>query len=207
MNRLKQKFFCLYLLKNKTLSEKVLKKFTIGLILSISAFITLAMPIFSQSSEFFYNIFNQNQNLNLYYFPYDSCIYFPENIFTTGIHQTGIKFAQPYLIKNQKKNNDKNIEQKIENDTTTKGNRIISIRETEKGDKIAIYLQVENMDQRIKIFVYNLLGKKVLDIYEGKPKDPSQPYEFSTNELPKGIFLLVVIGDNFRLREKLIITK
>jgi len=72
---------------------------------------------------------------------------------------------------------------------------------------MAVYLEIENPEQKIKIIVYNLLGKKVLDIYEGKPKDPSQPYEFSVAELPKGIFLLVVVGDNFRLREKLVVTK
>lgn len=204
MIRLKPNKFCLY----SMFFEHYLQMFWIK---KITKFVLIALliiyaelPIFSQ------NFFDQSSEMQFsypFYYTYDSCIYFPEQIFTVGSYQTGIKFVQPNLIKNQKKNNGKNYEVKVENDTSSKGNRIISIRETEKGDKIAIYLQIENMDQRIKIIVYNLLGKKVLDIYDGKPKDSSQPYEFSTGDLPKGIFLLVVIGDNFRLREKLIITK
>jgi hypothetical protein len=136
-------------------------------------------------------------------------LYFPELIFTVGGVQPSKRYAQIEIKKQDKKiNNGKKLERLYENDTTsTKGNRIVSIQETERGDKMAVYLEIENPEQKIKIIVYNLLGKKVLDIYEGKPKDPSQPYEFSVAELPKGIFLLVVVGDNFRLREKLVVTK
>jgi hypothetical protein len=139
----------------------------------------------------------------------DTCLYFPELIFTVGGVQPSKRYAQIEIKKQDKKiNNGKKLERLYENDTTsTKGNRIVSIQETERGDKMAVYLEIENPEQKIKIIVYNLLGKKVLDIYEGKPKDPSQPYEFSVAELPKGIFLLVVVGDNFRLREKLVVTK
>lgn len=207
MIKLKPKKFCLYYLFVEHNNQMLLKKIFTQFLISLSFIIFTELPIFSQNLEHIFDFTPEKKSFYPFYYPYDTCIYFPEGIFTIGSYQTGIKFVQPNLVKNQKKNNGKYYEVKVENDTSTKGNRIISIRETEKGDKMAIYLQVENMDQRIKIIVYNLLGKKVLDIYEGKPKDPTQPYEFSTSELPKGIFLLVVIGENFRLREKLIVTK
>ncbi len=138
----------------------------------------------------------------------DSCLYFPELIFTIGGVRPYPRYAQIEIKKQEKKtNNGKKYEKTIENDTISRKNRIISIQEADRGDKMAIYLEIENPDQDIKIVVYNLLGKKVLDIYDGKPKPSTQPYEFSVSELPKGIFLLVVVGDNFRLREKLVITK
>lgn len=148
-------------------------------------------------------------NSNLENFFRDTCIYFPELIFTIGNFQPIKRYAQNETKKQDKKNNNgKKLDRLYENDTiSTKGNRIVSIQETERGDKMAVYLEIENPEQKIKIIVYNLLGKKVLDIYEGKPKEPSQPYEFSVSELPKGIFLLVVVGENFRLREKLVVTK
>lgn len=138
----------------------------------------------------------------------DTCLYFPELIFTSGGVRPYPRYAQIEIKKQDKKtNNDKKYEKAIENDTISRKNRIVSIQEADRGDKMAIYLEIENPDKEIKIIVYNLLGKKVLDIFEGKPKPSTQPYEFSVSELPKGIFLLVVVGDNFRLREKLVITK
>ncbi|MFN3306433.1 MAG: hypothetical protein ACK42Z_04510 [Candidatus Kapaibacteriota bacterium] len=177
------------------------KFFTIFLFLIVAIF--TSTNTFSQRKDAHYYLLNFERN-PLHF--YDTCLYFPERIFTMENFLVGIKFAQPLTKKETGKENGKYFE--IKNDTTfSKSNRIISIREVDKGDKMAIYLQVENKEQRIKIWIYNLLGKKVLEIYDGKPKDPTQPYEFSTNELPKGIFLLVVYGDNFRLREKLVITK
>ena len=179
----------------------VRKFFTIFLILLVS--ILSNTNTFSQIKDAYY--YNLNLERNPLHF-YDTCLYFPERIFTMENFLIGIKFAQTPTKKELGKENGKYFE--VKNDTSlSKSNRIISIREVDKGDKMAIFLQVENKEQRIKIWIYNLLGKKVLEVYDGKPKDPTQPYEFSTNELPKGIFLLVVYGDNFRLREKLVITK
>lgn len=156
-----------------------------------------------------------NQYLERYSFasPYlviDTCHSFLDYLFTIGGVRTGIKFAQTDTKqKNGKKIITKKNDPQINNDTTStsKANKILSIRESERGDKFYIYIQVENPDQEIKIMVYNLLGKKVLDLYEGKPKDQNQPYELNVSELPKGIFLLVVVGENFRLREKIVITR
>jgi len=208
MNKLKRKMYCLYFLDVVQLGQMHHKSLYTKFLLIFLFLLVVHLPIFSQMTLPYYCP-NTKDNFNLTpYLLQDSCTYFPEGIFTIGHFPIGTKIAQSDTRKNIKRNNTKYYEVQTENDTTfSKGNKIISIRETEKGDKMAIYLQVENMDQQIKLIVYNLLGKKVLEIYEGKPKEPSQPYEFSINELPKGIFLLVVIGENFRLREKLIITK
>ncbi len=207
MIKLKKKKNCLYFLAVEQHFQMVFRKNYTTLTFIIFFVIFLSLPIFSQIPYFYFPNNNEKGIALTPYYLLDSCLYFPETLFTTGNFPIGIKFAQNEA-KKTKKNNGKYYENKIENDTSqSKGNRIISIRETDKGDRMAIYLQIENPDKNINIIIYNLLGKKVLDVYEGKPKDPSQPYEFSTNELPKGIFLLVVIGDNFRLREKIIIAK
>lgn len=207
MIKLKIKLLCLYKLIVEQTKQMSYSNIFTKFVILFNLFFFLNLPTFSQIPQFYYPYENDKQINLIPYFLLDSCVYFPESIFTIGNYQIGTKFAQFDLKKNSKKNNGRYFEIKPENDTTTKGNRIISIREADKGDKMAIYIQVENMDKNISIVIYNLLGKKVLDVYEGRPKDPSQPYEFSTSELPKGIFLLVVIGENFRLREKLVITK
>lgn len=166
-------------------------------------------------------LININQNVAQYLYPnpnsygtyflpsLDSCNTYLDFLFTVGGIKPGTKIAfspSDKRSKNGKKSNSTTLES-IENDTAVKANRIISIRESEKGDKIQIFIQIENKEQNIKIMIYNLLGKKVLDLYEGQPKDSNQPYEVNTSDLPKGIFLIVVSGENFRLREKLIISR
>lgn len=179
------------------------KKFTITYFLLVSSLILL----------------NFQQNNGQYYFPYlnyyeisfltsfDSCGTYLDFLFTIGGVKTGAKIAQ--IDKRQKNGNKGNTTKNdvIENDTSIQSNRILSIRESEKGDKIQIYIQIENKEQNIKIIIYNLLGKKIMELYEGPPKDYNQPYELTTSDLPKGIFLIVVSGENFRLREKLIISR
>ncbi|MGQ9819568.1 MAG: T9SS type A sorting domain-containing protein [Candidatus Kapaibacteriales bacterium] len=137
----------------------------------------------------------------------DSCGTYLDFLFTIGGVKTNSKIAQfDKRFKNGKKGSSTKNDL-TENDTALKSNRIISIQESEKGDKIQIYIQVDNKEQNIKITIYNLLGKKVMELYQGPPKDSNQPYELITSDLPKGIFLIVVSGDNFRLREKLIISR
>ncbi|MCX7908345.1 MAG: T9SS type A sorting domain-containing protein [Ignavibacteria bacterium] len=208
MIKLKSKNICLYLLNIEIMEQMSYRNIFTKFIISILIFFIYNLPNYSQIQEYYYPLFYEKGfNFPLPYHS-DSCLYFPETIFTTGTIPIGIKIAQPEIKKIPRRNNGKYNDIRTDYDTTSsKGNKILSIRETEKGDKMAVYLQIENMDKNINIVIYNLLGKKVLDVYDGKPKDPSQPYEFSTNELPKGIFLLVVFGENFRLREKLVIAK
>lgn len=93
-----------------------------------------------------------------------------------------------------------------EADTTNGENRILSLREGEGA--YYLYLQIKDKDRRIKIEVYNMLAKKVLDVYEGKPFPSSDmPYEIRTATLPNGMYICIVQGEGFRLNEKFIISR
>ncbi len=103
-------------------------------------------------------------------------------------------------------NKDPKVTSKVEQDTNRKENRIRSIRES--GDRILLYVELEDYDQRITVSVFNLLGKKVLDVFDGYPnKDPDIPYEIIKSSLPKGVYLLIVLGKNFKLRDKFIVSR
>lgn len=180
------------------------RKFTISYFLLVSS--SLILLNFQQNIAQYYF-----QHQNYYEIPFstsfDSCGTYLDFLFTIGGVKTGVKIPQiDKRQKNVKKGNTTKNDV-IENDTAIKSNRILAIRESEKGDKIQIYTQIENKEQNIKITIYNLLGKKVMELYEGPPKDSNQPYELTTSDFPKGIFLIVISGDNFRLREKLIISR
>ena len=91
-------------------------------------------------------------------------------------------------------------------DSTKKENRL-EVRESENGDKYYIYLYVIEPEQKIKVTTYNMLGKKVLDVYNGTFKDFNNPYEIPSSVFPNGLYLCVVEGDKFRLAEKFIVSR
>lgn len=126
---------------------------------------------------------------------------FLEIIFQLKESNTGTKIAQKKDTGKQK-----SYLNSVNEDTTKKENKITSVRES--SDKISLYIDLIDYDQRIQISVFNLLGKKVLDVFEGLPyKDPDYPYEISKSNLPNGVYLFVVLGKNFKLREKFVISR
>jgi len=96
----------------------------------------------------------------------------------------------------------------IKQDTTPKTNRIVSLRDG--GDIFYLYLELLDREQTITITVYNMLGKNVLDVYKARPQPDSIPYQITVSgppSLPNGVYLCVVTGKNFRLREKFVISR
>ena len=95
-----------------------------------------------------------------------------------------------------------------DNDTTGQKNAL-SIRESSDGDRILICLNLDNYDVDIDIFVYNLLGKKVMDVWSGKAINETCPkeYEILKAKLTNGLYICVAQGANFRLVGKFIISR
>ncbi len=151
------------------------------------------------------NLYSLDFDFRYPYFLYDTCNSYLDHLFKIPSVPVGTNFEQigfkPKVPK--KAQNRKNF---AEEDTITEKNRVV-IKENERGDVIIVTLYLENADQNIKIYVYNLLGKKVLDVFEGKPKSNETVYEIDKNRLPKGVFLLVVIGQTFRIREKIVVAR
>ncbi|MCX7737189.1 MAG: hypothetical protein N2319_10810 [Candidatus Kapabacteria bacterium] len=126
---------------------------------------------------------------------------FLEIIFQLKDSNTGTKIAPKKDAGKQK-----SYLNSVSEDTTKKENKITSVRES--SDKILLYIDLIDYDQRIQISVFNLLGKKVLDVFEGLPyKDPDYAYEVSKANLPNGVYLFIVLGKNFKLREKFVISR
>lgn len=86
------------------------------------------------------------------------------------------------------------------------GSRIVGIREG--GDTFRLLLDLGEDQHNISINAFNLLGKKVTEIYQGPEKaGRGKDYSFNVSGLPNGIYICVVQGDNFRLAEKFIISR
>lgn len=142
--------------------------------------------------------FSQSQNQH---FLYNQVPEQPKSIFEVIFNFSemnhGTKFAQP----NKEKYS---YIRKIQQDTT-KENKIKSVWIDK--DNLNAEVSLIDIDQKINISVYNLLGKKVFDIFDGLPQDERAVYVKPAVSIPNGVYLCVVLGKNFRLREKFIVSR
>lgn len=90
-------------------------------------------------------------------------------------------------------------------DSLPRENRIQSIRETPEGYVIVIELAAEQ--NRLDIGVYNLLGKRIVTVYQGRAAAGVREYPIPTSGLPNGIYICIVQGDGFRLAQKFVLSR
>ncbi len=91
-------------------------------------------------------------------------------------------------------------------DSAGSDSRSIKIREGSDRFMVYLTLKKEDYDNPITVNVYNLLGKKVMEVYRGMPYSGDYPYDIPAGELPKGIYICNVVGKGFRLDGKFIVT-
>lgn len=85
-------------------------------------------------------------------------------------------------------------------DTTGRDNRILFARAS--GDVFTTRIDLMTDEPLIEIGVYNMLGRRVMDIYKGASGRGMHEFTQSLSELPDGIYICVLQGDNFRKAEK-----
>ena len=90
---------------------------------------------------------------------------------------------------------------------TAKNNRILGIREN-SGGMYQLEIDLAENQQNLSIGVYNLLGKKVIDVNQGTEyAGKSKMFDLNVQGIPNGIYMCIVQGDNFRLAEKFYISR
>lgn len=109
----------------------------------------------------------------------------------------GMKFA--YSGKGSKSSN------KVLVKSDTAKNRIVNLWYANEIFNVKILL--ENKKDPIDIFVINLLGKKVLHVYNGIPKPNDYIYTEPASILPQGVYLCILQGKNFRDGKKFIVSR
>lgn len=92
----------------------------------------------------------------------------------------------------------------VEADTAA-NNRISNLYGSQGIYKVT--LELESYDSEIELLVYNILGKKVLEIYRGTAKPKDYEYAFDSNSLPEGVYICVLLGKDFRSSRKFIISR
>lgn len=143
---------------------------------------------------------NQDDNFNypvLYKFSSD---------FSNYAYRNYLSYHGTEIAPSEKK---KNIVQKNTEDDTTKSDNKITIRDSQDGESALICLSLDDYDVNVKIVVYNLLGKKVLDVWNGMAIDEPCPkeYEIQKSKFPNGMYLVVAQSAKFRLVGKFIVSR
>ncbi len=90
---------------------------------------------------------------------------------------------------------------------TSKNNRIIGIRE-HSGGVYQLELDLADNQQNLTVGIYNLLGKRVIDVHQGSEfAGRSKMFDINVQGVPNGIYMCIVQGDNFRLAEKFYVSR
>jgi hypothetical protein len=89
-----------------------------------------------------------------------------------------------------------------------------SIKKVWENNDGLLNVTAELVDEKseVKLYVCNLLGKKVAEIYQGLPtsKNNDGHFVFTSHtqlNLPKSVYIVVLQGNTFKLAEKFIVTK
>jgi hypothetical protein len=94
-------------------------------------------------------------------------------------------------------------ERRMVADSLPREHRIQGIREA-NGEHFLI-VELASEQRRLEIAVYNLLGKRVATVYQGKASPGVHEYPIPSAGLPNGVYICVVQGDGFRLAQKFVV--
>ncbi len=179
-------------LKKKNNSESIIKNVLFAIALGISAIVFVNFESAAQEKENKLYIAKPNVYIS---------DFLKKNNFYAIPYLSGIEIAQE---KDQEVIPEATEE--TSEDSTSGDNEIISL--VQKNGHHNLRARIKEKDMKIKIEVYNLLAKKVLDVYEGLPhKDSDNPYRIESAALPDGVYLCVLQGIKFRLIEKFIVSR
>jgi hypothetical protein len=71
------------------------------------------------------------------------------------------------------------------------------------GDPIKLILKMKDKDKKVQISLYNMIGNKVADVYEGIPganEKEIENFRTSIESLSNGVYICVLQGINIRLK-------
>jgi len=95
------------------------------------------------------------------------------------------------------------------NDTARKASRIVGVSFDTQSDLLTVRLDLAESQSWMEISLFNMLGKRVKEIYRGPAQadDTVRDYSATLSELPNGLYIVSVQGSNIRLADKVFITR
>ncbi|MCS6999338.1 MAG: T9SS type A sorting domain-containing protein [Bacteroidota bacterium] len=95
------------------------------------------------------------------------------------------------------------------NDTVKKASRIVGIDLDASNDALTVRIELTENQSWTEISLYNMLGKRVKDIYRGPVSTDVPVRDFTVNisDLPNGLYIVSVQGSTIRLADKVFISR
>jgi hypothetical protein len=90
-------------------------------------------------------------------------------------------------------------------DTSRTSSRILSARAT--GDVVTVRVELQRDEAQVDIGLYNMLGKKVQDVYKGGASRGPHEYTAQVSDLPEGVYICIMQGGDFRRAEKFYLSR
>lgn len=85
-------------------------------------------------------------------------------------------------------------------DTSRKDNRFVFARVAQ--DIFTARIEIAQDEQLLDMGIYNMLGKKVMDVYKGYSSRGQHDYTQAIADLPEGVYICIMQGSDFRKAEK-----
>lgn len=93
----------------------------------------------------------------------------------------------------------------VSRDTATNDSRIVSARAS--SDVFTAVVNLAGDQSRVEIGLYNMLGKKMADVYSGSASRGEHEYTTPVSDLPEGVYVCILQGDNFRRAAKFYLSR
>ncbi len=89
---------------------------------------------------------------------------------------------------------------KVTSDTVRRDSRFIFAMVS--SDVFKARVDIGSDQQNIDIGIYNMLGKRMADVYNGPASRGEHDYTSAVSDLPEGVYICIMQGGNFRRAEK-----
>ena len=93
----------------------------------------------------------------------------------------------------------------VGNDTVRKENRFLFVRAA--SEVLTVRIELARDEAQVEIGVYNMLGKKIMDVHRGATARGIHEYTTAIQDLPEGVYVCVMQGADFRKAEKFYLSR
>lgn len=93
----------------------------------------------------------------------------------------------------------------VGNDSLRKENRFLFVRAA--SEVLTVRVELARDEAQVEIGVYNMLGKKIMDVHRGGSGRGVHEYTTAIQDLPEGVYVCVMQGADFRKAEKFYLSR
>lgn len=90
-------------------------------------------------------------------------------------------------------------------DTNRKDSRIVFARAT--PDVFTVKVELASDEASLDLGIYNMLGKRVMDVFKGPSSRGPHEYTQPISDLPEGVYICIAQGSDFRRAEKFYLSR